>query len=220
MVESQKEQIIGARESQINAIEKTLDGVKISIEALSDGIDYEKHIKQKLENQLQTTNIAIKAIKFQDSLIKKGAREAYIEFMTDISGDALESGVYIVCFVGIKNGIICATAGVFAKDITQSQRKEIMTIIYEAIDEIYRDGVIEFFKKPFRVIIDGINRGIYQWQQSLINNMIGTNNSTINNAIYLADSGQIKTDAFIDYGISQPSPSPYLQTTLPSPSNS
>ncbi len=107
--------------------------------------------------------------------------------MTDISGDALENGIYIVCFVAIKNGVICATAGVFTNDIAQNQRKKIMTIIYEAIDEIYSDGIIDFLKKPFQVIIEAINRAIYQWQQSLINNMIGTNNATINNVIFLAD---------------------------------
>ncbi len=76
MSQSQKEQIIKVKEAQINTIEKTLDGVKISIEALSDGIDYEKQIKQKLENQLQTTNIAIKAIKFQDSLDRKRCKRS------------------------------------------------------------------------------------------------------------------------------------------------
>ena len=208
MDESQKEQIIKAREAQINAIEKTLDGVKISIEALSDGVDYEKQIKQRLGKYITSADLINKEFKFQDSLDKKGAREAYIEFMTDISGDALENGIYIVCFVTIKNGVICATAGVFTKNITQNQRKKITTIIYETIDEIYSDGIIDFLKKPFQVIIEAINRAIYQWQQSFINNVIGTNNATVNNAIYIADSGQIKTDAFINYGISQ-SPNPH-----------
>ena len=192
MNESQKEQIIKVKEAQINAIEKTLDGVKISIEALSDGIDYEKQIKQKLSKDITSVDLINKELKFQDSLDRKGARGAYIEFMTDISGDALENGIYIVCFVAIKNGVICATAGVFTNDITQNQRKKIMTIIYETIDEIYSDGIIDFLKKPFQVIIEAINRAIYQWQQSLINNMIGTNNATIKNAIFLNNSNSPK----------------------------